>query len=61
MMDYETYQEICYGIHTIEEPDEINLMDDPYWEDQASVEEHLDHEAYLAEMIGSYIGMEVRL
>ena len=60
MMDYETwlnYQEI----QTIEEPDEINFDDDPYWEEEASVEEHLDHEAYLEGMISHWLGLEVRL
>ena len=59
-MDYETwlsYQEI----NTIEAPDEVNPYDDPYWEDQATIEEHLDHEAYLAERISHWLGMEVKL
>ena len=59
-MDYETwlsYQEIS----TIEDPNEINVCDDPYWEDKATIEEHLDHEAYLAERISHWLGMEVSL
>ena len=59
-MDYETwlsYQEIS----TIEDPNIPNLDYDPYWDEEASVEEHLDHEAYLAERISHWLGMEVRL
>ena len=59
-MNFEDYLEMG-AVQTIEDPNIPNLDYDPYWDEEASVEEHLDHEAYLAEMIGSYIGMEVRL
>lgn len=60
MMDFEDYLELG-AIHTINEPDEINPWDDPYWEDQATIEEHLDHEAYLEAHISSLYGEEVKL
>ena len=59
-MDYETYLEMG-AVQTIEDPNIPNLDYDPYWEDQATIEEHLDHEAYLAERISHWLGMEVKL
>ena len=59
-MNFEDYLEMG-AVQTIEDPNIPNLDYDPYWDEEASVEEHLDHEAYLEGMISHWLGLEVRL
>ena len=59
-MDYETYNELCYGIHTVEAPDEIPSYD-PKDEEDYLVDCYLNDEAYLEAHISSLLGDEVKL
>ena len=59
-MDFETYNELCYGIHTVEAPDEIPEYD-PYWEEDYLVDCHLRDEYFLEAHISHILGEEVKL
>ena len=59
-MDFETYNELCYGIHTVEAPDEIPWYD-PKDEEDYLVDCYLNDEAWLEAQISRWIGEEVKL
>ena len=56
-MDYETWLDLCYGIHEIEEPDEVPSYD-PYEDEIAEIEHYQNQEHWIEAQIQSWIKQE---
>ena len=56
-MDYETWLDLCYGIHEIEVPSEVPEYD-PYEDEIAEIEHYQNQEAYIDAQIQSWIKQE---